>query len=296
MRKEFPVNIESEEEWIDLPQGTHIHPKEVEKMFDDEEMGVEGREYGANILPSGKIMTENYGTHSHVQLPEPYGNTKELINTHSHPNILFEGDDKNAVVSDPTLSSTDLNSLNREMRVFSQTADDSSSGRIHSFKISDKGTKKDIKERKNMGNYLDIMQKKITNKHHYKPEPTIKTMKDYYAPMVINRVTDAEFNLARNNNPGGQTSVIKVRKSEDPKKVYITGIRSTHKDEPQYDLLQTLPRKKKPVKPLINRLNLTTSIKATGFGLVNLNLNGLSSMLVGSKKKKPVKKKGGKHA
>ena len=49
MRKEFPVNIESEEEWIDLPQGIHIHPKEVEKMFDDEEMDEEGREFGAHI-------------------------------------------------------------------------------------------------------------------------------------------------------------------------------------------------------------------------------------------------------
>jgi len=140
-----------------------------------------------------------------------------------------------------------------------------------------------------MNEWRDIAGKQRNNPKY---EQAMRTVKGF--PLSNNIYTAGAFNLARRG--AGDAAVIKVRKSEDPKKVYITGIRSTHKDEPQYDLLQTLPRKKKPVKPLINRLNLTTSIKASGFGLVNLNLNGLSSMLVGSKKKKVVKKKGGKHA
>ena len=293
MRKEFPVNIESEEEWIDLPQGTHIHPKEVEKMFDDEEMDEEGREFGAHILPSGKIINENYGTRDNVKLstlkPEDYKG--DIILTHSHPRLLLN---ENKIVISPALSRTDFGSEAEEVRAFSQDKN-KKSGRIHSFKMDiNEFPYDDSDDREKMGGYFHNELKEIVNKNYERPKykAAIKESKGF--PIVTHMHTAAGFNLARRG--AGDASVIKVRKSEDPKKVYITGIRSTHKDEPQYDLLQTLPRKKKPAKPLMNRLNLTTSIKATGFGLVNLNLNGLSGMLVGSKKKKAVKKKGGKNA
>jgi len=291
MRKEFPVNIESEEEWIDLPQGTHIHPKEIEKMFDDEEMGEGGREYGAAIRPEGTIFDEAYGTNSAVTLSKEktYGDVENMIFTHAHPKFLLKQELDEGVVSAPPLSNFDLDTFDREARAFSQNKDNSSVGQIHSFKIEDEGTKDDIVERQKMGGYLMNEWRDIAGKQRNNPkyEQAMRTVKGF--PLSNNIYTAGAFNLARRG--AGDAAVIKVRKSEDPKKVYITGIRSTHKDEPQYDLLQTLPRKKKPVKPLINRLNLTTSIKASGFGLVNLNLNGLSSMLVGSKKKKtPIKK------
>jgi hypothetical protein len=291
MRKEFPVNIESEEEWIDLPQGTHIHPKEVEKMFDDEEMGEGGREYAASIRPEGNIVKEVYGTNRNVKFSgmRTYDDARESIFTHSHPKFLLKQELDEGVISIPPFSPDDLENYDKEIRAFSQTTDDSSSGQIHSFKSDDEGTKKDINKRKKLGGYLLHELKELVDKHQDEPKfkRSMRSIEGF--PMSANMYTASEFNLARRG--AGDAAVIKVRKSEDPKKVYITGIRSTHKEEPQYDLLQTLPRKKKPVKPLINRLNLTTSIKATGFGLVNLNLNGLSSMLVGSKKKKtPIKK------
>ena len=285
MRKEFPVNIESEEEWIDLPQGTHIHPKEVEKMFDEEEMQIGGREYGALIKPSGKITYETYGSNYHVNMPI---NPKSNILTHSHPR------DECPLTATESLSIGDVGSPHKEVRAISQNNPDNSSlGEIHSFKP------KRNRENRNI-NYSGAHELNILDKQYETEDKGINkiispTYSEFYpARSEPNIYPESEFNLARKY--GGQTSVIKVRKSENPKKVYITGIRSTHKDEPQYDLLQTLPRKKKPAKPLMNRLNLTTSIKATGFGLVNLNLNGLSGMLVGSKKKKAVKKKGGKNA
>jgi len=278
MRKEFPVNIESEEEWIDLPQGTHIHPKEVEKMFDDEEMQIGGKEYGAIIKPSGKITYEAYGSKYNINIP--VSNQKNNILTHSHPRHECP------LTATESLSIGDVGAPLKEIRAFSQNNPDTSLGEIHSFKPKRNRANRNI-------DYSGAHETNIVNKECETKNKGVDP--EFYQTRIGPDIyTESEFDLARKY--GGKTSLIKVRKSEDPKKVYITGIRSTHKEEPQYDLLQTLPRKKKPVKPLINRLNLTTSIKATGFGLVNLNLNGLSSMLVGSKKKKPVKKKGGKHA
>ena len=282
MRKEFPVNIESEEEWVDLPQGTHIHPKEVEKMFDDEEMGEGGREYAASIRPEGNIVDEDYGTSTGVKLSgiRTYDDARKSIFTHSHPKFLLKQELDEGVISIPPLSHDDLKNYDKEIRAFSQTTDDSSSGQIHSFNIDDEGTKKDIDKRKKMGGYLLNELKELYDKHHNEPKykQSIRSIKGF--PMSANMYTASEFNLARRG--AGDASVIKVRKSDDPKKVYITGIRSTYKDEPRYDLLDTLPRKKKKSNPLVVRIK-------PGFkfnGLIKFNSNGLSNMLVGTKKKK----------
>jgi hypothetical protein len=291
MRKEFPVNIESEEEWIDLPQGTHIHPKEVEKMFDEKYTGEGGIEYGAIINPKGDIFEETYGdTHGvNFTKTKTYDDARQSIMTHTHPKFLLKQELDEGIVISPSLSRTDLENHDRELRAISQKDTDYPSGQIHAFKIDDEETDDDIRERPKMGSYLMRELEDIVIKHRDTPKfkQSMKTVKGF--PISNNMYTATTFNLARRG--AGDASVIKVRKSDDLKKVYITGIRSTYKDEPAYDLLSTLPRKKKQTKPLINRINLKTSVKATGFGLVKLNLNGLSSMLVGSKKKKAVKKK-----
>jgi hypothetical protein len=291
MRKEFPVNIESEEEWIDLPQGAHIHPKEVKKMFDKKYTGEGGIEYGAIINPEGDIFEEAYGDTHGVDFvkTKTYDDARQSIMTHTHPKFLLKQELDKGIVNAPALSPTDLENYDKELRASSQKDDEYLVGQIHAFKIDDEETDDDIRERPKMGGYLLNELKEIVGKHKDTPKfkQAMKTVKGF--PMSNNMYTASAFNLARRG--AGDASVIKVRKSEDPKKIYITGIRSTHKDEPQYNLLSTLPRKKKQVKPLINRINLKTSVKATGFGLVKLNLNGLSSMLIGSKKKKSVKKK-----
>jgi len=284
MRKEFPITINSDEEWIDLPQGTHIHPKEVEKMFDDKEMGEngrEGREYGALIRPRGDIDEEVYGGSNYVQFVKPrtYGYAKDAIMTHSHPKALIKQELDEGIISIPPLSDRDFSQQYREIRAFSQETNDPSIGQIHSFKHNDYGDKRDVKKRKKFGdNYIDE-QKEIVNKNceRLKFQQAMKTIKGF--PMSNNMYTASEFNLAHRGK--GDTSIIHVRKSEDPKKVYITGIRSTYKNEPQYDLLQTLPRKKKLVKPLLSR---KSPVALNGFGLVKLNLTGLSTMLIGMKK------------
>ena len=222
MRKEFPVNIESEEEWVDLPQGTHIHPKEVEKMFDDKEMGEGGREYGAAITPEGTIFDEAYGTRSSVKLSKDktYDDAKNMIMTHSHPKFLLKQELDEGIVNVPSLSHYDLNTYDREVRAFSQDKDQSSIGQIHSFQIDDEGTKKDINKRQKMGGYLKREWRDIVDKQRNSPKynRSMQTVQGF--PVSNNIYTAGEFNLARLG--AGNASVIKVRKSDDPKKVYIT--------------------------------------------------------------------------
>lgn len=278
MRKIIPIDLQKyrDKEWIDLPQGTHIHPKELKMMFDKNNMKSNSREYAMRITPRGTIVDEGYGTNKEVKLNKPltYKTAKESIFTHFHPKFLLKQELDKGIVTSPPLSPDDLEIYYRESRAFSRKYPNKNSGQIHSFKIDDRGTKSDILERKKMGGYLVHEMKEIANKYRGTPkyEHAMKTIKGF--PMSNNMYTAAEFNLARRG--AGNVSVINVQKTQNPNKVNITKIRSTYKDEPAYELLSTL-RKKRSSKSMISRINLDLNIK--------FNVNKLNNMLFGAKNK-----------
>lgn len=289
MRKIIPIDLDqySENEWIDLPQGTRIHPKEIEKMFDEQEMDIGGREYAASISSGGNIEDEAYGSRSEVHLTKPrhVSDAKESIFTHSHPRFILQQELDEGQVISPSFSDYDLENPDREIRVFSQDFD-KSSGQIHSFKNIDEGSDEEILERKKMGKYFIADLKELAEKHRETPkyQQSMQTVKGF--PYSTNMYTASEFNLARRG--AGDASIINVRKSSDPNKLYVTKIRSTHKEEPQYDVLQTLPRKKKQTKSLVNR---KISINIPKFKTIKLNLGGLNNMLIKPKTKSIKKSK-----
>jgi len=290
MHKPILINLDkySGEEWIDLPQGTRLHPKEIEKMFDDKEMGEEGNEYMASISKHGDINDESYGNNNSVKLNKPmtYNYAKEAVMTHSHPRFNLKQDIDEGIVVEPALSNYDLENNFKEDRVFSQNLDHDT-GQIHAFKIDDRGTKKDVIERKKLGDNLLYEMKEIINLNKDKPKfiNSMQTVKGY--PMSSNMFTASEFNLARRG--AGNASIINIRKTNEPNKIEITKVRSTNKDNnTAYDLLSTLPRKKKLIKPMANRINLDLNIKP--INIAKFNLDGLNSMLIGRSKKKIVAK------
>lgn len=289
MRKHIPINLTdySDEEWINLPQGTRIHPKEIEKMFDDEEMGERGREYIAEISETGNVDDENYGDNreAHLIRQRYLEEAKESTMTHSHPRFILQQELDEGLVTAPPLTNYDLENYDREIRAFSQDVD-KDSGRIHSFKHSDEGTDEDILKRKKMGGYFISDLKELHDKYEntQKFKQAMKTVKGF--PMSTNMFTAANFNLSRRG--AGQASIINVKKSETPNKVYITKIRSTYNEEPHFELLKTLPRKKKQNTPSVKRKRSLVSFPK--LKPIKLNLNGLNSILlkpkIASKKRK----------
>jgi hypothetical protein len=279
MRKLIPINLDnySKEEWIDLPQDNHVHPIELQKMFDNKEMSEGGREYGARII-DGKPYEEVYGDEKSIKFHKPitYDDAKESIMTHSHPRFELEQElDKGIVVAAP-FSDYDLRNHDREVRAFSQNKDELT-GQIHSFKLNDNGSEEDIYNRKNNGDKLldEVVNIAKKNRHTKKYNDSMRTVKGF--PMSTNIYTASEFNLARKGL--GNASIINVKKSEVPNQMYVTKIRSTYKEEPRYDLLSTI-RKKKQTKPKIkvkqtnNMFKLNMNFKLNTM-LTNINVDNI---------------------
>lgn len=281
MRKIIPIDLQKyrDDEWINLPKGIHVHPKELKMMFDENNMKDDSKEYGARITPQGKIVDEAYGTNKYVKLNKPmtYNEAKEAIFTHLHPKFLLKQKLDKGIVISPPLSDADLETYYRELRAFSQKhLNKNRDGQIHSFKIKDRGTKKDILERNKMGKYYIHEIKEIAEKNRDSPKykRAMKTIKGF--PISSNMYTAAEFNLARKG--AGNASVINVQQTQSPNKINITKIRSTYKDEPAYELLSTLRRKKRS-KSIVNRISLNCLN-------MKINMNGLNNLLFKYKNKK----------